>query len=287
MKIVRIVLLAVVAAAGMLVAGPASAAPASSATAALQIQYKVSSISGPPNTLVKGTALCPAGTRMVSSGAGTARITSITPLFDFSGASATGYTGSTPNLAFIRVLVGCLPQSQVPGVSSSRWVSRTGTFFSDVNGFRRGVVTCPAGTRAFGGGGYFAKQGIPTGGTNSMHSNGVTADGTGWTVRGYSPDRNETLVITTQCAPLPGGHVAQANVPLSSTTPKGTVHAPCISGYTMLSGGFYLSKSDGTEQVGTVLDSFPGAEGWIVSGVFSGFSDLKLVALAQCFLSTG
>ncbi|WP_326760887.1 hypothetical protein [Streptomyces phaeochromogenes] len=286
MKIVRIVLTAVMLAAGVFAAGPASSAPA--AVSALPIQYKVSTITGPPNTVVRGTALCPTGTRMISSGAGDTRITSLTPLSDFSGASATGYTGSTPNRAFIRVLVGCLPQSQVPGVSSATWTSRTGIFFADANGFRRGVVTCPAGTRAFGGGGYFAKQGIPTAGGNSMHSNGVTADGTGWTARGWSFDRSETLVITTQCAPLPGALVAQAHVPLPiNPIAEKTVHAPCPSGYTMLSGGFYLSKADGTEQTGTVSQSFPGAEGWIVSGISIGFSDLKLVALAQCFVPTG
>ncbi|WP_336214902.1 hypothetical protein [Nonomuraea sp. LPB2021202275-12-8] len=52
----------------------------------------------------------------------------------------------------------------------------------------------------------------------------------------------------------------------------------------MLSGGVYLSKSDGTEQQGGVLDSLPGAEGWIVTGISHNFADTKLVALAQCFL---
>ncbi|MFD3310680.1 hypothetical protein [Streptomyces sp. NPDC058694] len=289
MKIARTVLAAVMVAAGVSAAGPASSAPASSSAAALQIQYKKRVVVGSPGDVVSGTVLCPTGTRMVNSGAGNAGIASITPLPDFTGASATGRLRSAAARAFLEIVVGCLPQSQVPGVSSARWISRTETFFSDAQGSRRGVVSCPSGTRAFGGGGSFrTPQGAPSTKGNAMYSNGVTADGTGWTMMGHSSSLSETLVITTQCAPLPGAHVAQAHVPLpSNPIAEKIVHAPCTPGDTMISGGVYLSKSDGTEQQGGILDSFPGAEGWIVSGISHGFADTKLVALAQCFLPAG
>lgn len=289
MNIVRIVLAAVVAAAGMLVAGQASAAPASSAAAAFQIQYIKRVVSGAPSTVVSGTALCPSGTRMVSSAAGNAGIAAITPLPDFSGAEAVGRLRSTANRAFLEIVVGCLPTAQVPGLSSSNWISRTQNFFPDAQGNRRGVVTCPSGMRAFGGGGSLrTPEGALSTKGNAMYSNTVTADGTGWTMKVFSSSLSEKLVITTQCAPLAGAQVRQTGIPLPNNPIRElSVHTPCLPGWTMISGGVYLSKADGTEQQGGVLDSFPGAEGWVVSGISHSFADTKLVALAQCFLPTG
>lgn len=288
MNIVRIALAAMVAAAGMLVAGQASAAPASSAAAAFQIQYTKRVFSGAPDTVVSGTVLCPSGTRMVSSAAGNAGIAAITPLPDFSGAEAVGRLRSTANRAFLEIVVGCLPTAQVPGLTSANWISLTQNFFPDARGNRRGVVTCPSGMRAFGGGGSLrTPQGaLSTRGT--MYSNAVTADGTGWSMKVFSSSLSEKLVITTQCAPLAGAQVRQTGIPLPNNPIKElSVHTPCLPGWTMISGGVYLSKSDGTEQQGGILDSLPGAEGWVASGISHGLRDTKLVALAQCFLPTG
>lgn len=288
MNLVRIVLAAVVAAAGMLVAGQASAAPASSAAAAFQIQYIKRVFSGAPDTVVSGTALCPSGTRMVSSAAGNAGLAAITPLRDFSGAEAVGRLRSTASRAFLEIVVGCLPTAQVPGLSSSSWVSLTQDFFPDARGNRRGVVTCPSGMRAFGGGGSLrTPEGALSTKGNAMYSNTVTADGTGWTMKVFSGSLSEKLVITTQCAPLGDAQVEQTSIPLPITAREEIVHVPCQPGYTMISGGVYLSKPDGTEQQGRILDSLPGAEGWVASGNSHGLRDTKLVALAQCFLPTG
>lgn len=115
-----------------------------------------------------------------------------------------------------------------------------------------------------------------------MFSNGVTADGTGWTFKGFTTSTTDQLVITTQCAALPGSYVAQAHIPVTNT--GGNLYGPCAAGYTLLSGGVYLSKSDGTEHNGTIFYSWPGSNSWFVSGASDGFPDTKLIALAQCTL---
>ncbi|MFC4114472.1 hypothetical protein [Nonomuraea zeae] len=200
---------------------------------------------GPLTTRVSGDVSCPAGQRMVSSGASNGSITSLTPLPDFTGVSASGIILSSA-ANYLQVVVGCLPVGQIAGVTV-----RSETFVPDEKGAASGVVPCPAGTHAFGGGGYFrTAQNFPSTRSRPLVSNTVSADGTGWTFKASSLT-SERLVITTQCAPLPGSYVAQAHVVIPGPEAiRREVYTDCKSGYSMLSGGVYLSKPDGTEQEG-------------------------------------
>jgi hypothetical protein len=260
-----------VAAVAVLVGGLAS--PASADVIPFNpIQYTSQNFVGQPGTVVVGTVICPSGTRMVSAGAGALPVTNLTPLPDHVGAVATGVPLGT---GYITITVGCVPVTDLSEVSS-----RTVNFGTGA-GLRRGVVTCPSGTRAFGGGGYFLTQaGSYSRTSGAMVSNTVSADGTGWTFAARTSSTTEQLVVTTQCAPLRGSHVTQTGVPL---TPSGQVYGACELGFSMLSGGVYLSKPDGTEDNGNVIWSIPIADGrWFVSGNSDGVSGAKLVALAQC-----
>jgi hypothetical protein len=154
------------------------------------------------------------------------------------------------------------------------------------SGFRRGVVYCPAGMHAFGGGGYMVKP-FGIGGFSrdsySMVSNTVTADGTGWTFAASTYSANDAPVITTQCAPLRGSYVSATGTP----APHGyrvNVYGSCPPGYTALSGGVYLSTPDGSEVSNGFLDySIPvSGNRWYVDGVADWYTANKLVALEQC-----
>ena len=277
----RVVLAFVVAAAGLLMAGaasPAAAAPAASLVPS-SIQYVTNNIYGASFTHIGPAAVsCPAGTRMVSGGAGHAFIGAIAPYANFTAVAADGLPIAGTNPDFLQITVGCAPASLLPNLTS-----RIIGVPVPSAGVPRGVVYCPAGMRAFGGGGYFrTPQGRYRAG-GVMFSNTVSADGTGWTVSG-SAGAGDLLILFTQCASL-NGYVATNSVPL---TPGGVgqVYATCAPGYTALSGGVYLSRSDGTEHPGNIMWSIPasvgGSSSWYVSAGSDGYPDTKLVALAQC-----
>jgi len=89
-------------------------------------------------------------------------------------------------------------------------------------------------------------------------------------------------VITTQCAPLRGSYVSQTSTlapPVTSVYGFGT----CLPGYTVLSGGVYLSKPTGNGvENGIVETSIPtSSTGWFVRGE-SYDNASKLVSLEQC-----
>ena len=153
-------------------------------------------------------------------------------------------------------------------------------------GFRRGVVYCPSGMRAFGGGGYMMKpSNIISTDTYKMVSNTVSADGTGWTFAATTTAAKESLVVTTQCAPLRDSYVSQARTPAPYFT-HANVYASCRPGYTALSGGEYLSKSDGTEIQNGIIDYSVPASGnrWYTDGEVDEnvAGGATLVALEQC-----
>ena len=95
---------------------------------------------------------------------------------------------------------------------------------------------------------------------------------------------NESLVITTQCAPLRGSYVSQTSAQTTGFQ-RANVYGTCLPGYTALSGGVYMSKPDGSEASGSV-DYSEAASGnrWYASGTsFASSTEVdKLVALEQC-----
>jgi hypothetical protein len=229
-----------------------------------------------------GTVSCPSGYRVVSSGAAMldnpfyGQVDSIAP--DINTFTSVTATGTGPG--YLQVTAGCEPAYAMTTEVTTRTIS-----LPYGSGFRRGVVYCPAGMHAFGGGGYFAKPfGIQSTDGYGMVSDAVSADGTGWTFAASTRSVHDSLVITTQCAPLRGSYVSQTS---AATAPigYGAVYGSCQPGYTALSGGVYLSRRDGNEVVFGWIDYSIPASGnrWYVSGVTGEDSrSNKLVALEQC-----
>jgi hypothetical protein len=279
MKILRISLLA----SGVLLAAlaPVSSAWADVGTSNI-VQVVSKNILGSPGNVVSGTVSCPAGMKMVSSGAGAGGngVAGIAPVPGFNAAQASGVPLGT---GYIQIDVGCLPASQLTET----------TFRSQLFpvGARRGVVSCPAGLHAFGGGGYFA---TPSGAMSltagqALSSNTVSADGTGWTVKGITPSATDRLFITTQCAPLRGSYVQGDNVPMVDVgggLPTGQLYGSCRPGYMALSGGVYMTQTNGNEHDGILNWSIPaGPTSWFVSGnaiQTPGQGGARIVALEQC-----
>ena len=281
MRILRIAVAAALAA-GTVVGGLAlSTAPASAdVPASNPIQY-VSQYFWSGGFPASGTVSCPSGDRVVSSGASApgGQVTGIAPdINSFTSATATATASG-----YAQVTVGCEPAAALSEVTTQTIQLPYGS------GFRRGVVVCPAGMHAFGGGGYMVRPfGIVSPGDSSyMASNTVTGDGRGWTYTAHAANAYDAPVITTQCAPLRGSYVSQTYAPEANY--KGAnVYGSCLPGYTALSGGVYLSKPDATEvQVGFIDYSIPasGASGtrWYVDG--NDYQDRIgdwLIAVEQC-----
>ncbi|WP_329127237.1 hypothetical protein [Streptomyces sp. NBC_01465] len=228
---------------------------------------------------VFGSAQCPSGSRVVSSGASApgGQLVGLAPDINFFDRA----TASARVHGYLNVTVGCEPFAAISEVTT-RVVG-----FPQGTGFRRGVAYCPAGMRAFGGGGYMRKYngGLSTD-TYRMVSNAVSADGTGWTFAATTTAAKESLVITTQCAPLRSSYVSQNSTPAPPNM-RVNVYGPCNPGYIALSGGVYLSKQDGNEGNGSIDYSVPASGNhWYTDGVStdSAGSGDKLVSPVQCIL---
>jgi len=282
MRILRIVVAAALAAATA-VAGLASfAAPASAdVPASNPIQYVTQYFwGGSTSFAVSGTVSCPSGSRVVSSGAsasgGGGQLTAIAPdINSFTSATATAFAPG-----YLQITVGCEAAAAMSEVTTRTIQLPYGS------GFRRGVVYCPAGMHAFGGGGYMVKP-FGIGGFSrdsvQMVSNSVSADGTGWTFAATTYNSNDAPVITTQCAPLRGSYVSQTGTAAPDFNQVNT-YGSCPPGYTALSGGVYLSMPNGSEVTNGFLDYSIPASGnrWYVDGVALSNTANKLVALEQC-----
>jgi len=279
MRILRIIAAAALTAATAVAGLATFAAPASAdVPASNPIQYITDYFWGDTGTYaVMGTVSCPSGSRVVSSGAsaGGGQLTAIAPdINSFTSASATARVAG-----YLQITVGCETTAQMSEVTTRTIQLPYGS------GFRRGVVYCPAGMHAFGGGGYMVKP-FGIGGFSrdsvEMVSNAVTADGTGWTYAAYTSSSNDAPVITTQCAPLRGSYVSQTGTPAPVVQHVNT-YGPCPPGYTALSGGVYLSQANGNEEQNGFVDYSIPASGnrWYVDGISFGNGD-KLVALEQC-----
>lgn len=293
MKVLRPALAATLAASAAIGAGLAAAWPASADAGAIQYVSKI--ISGPPGHTMLGTVDCPAGTFVVSASASNVAalppgplrspITSLTPLrnsrtspglANYTAVVVTGVFGTAApgTLSSVKVQAACAPAARLSN-ATSREISIAPTGF----GVSRGTVYCPAGMRAFGGGGhYLASDNHITKGAE-MYENSVTADGTGWTFRGVARASTDRLIVTTQCAPLVGSYLPAASVPAPQQAP-GYVGVRCAIGYTVLSGGVTFAHQDHTEGTGGVSETWTSAGGVGVGGV--SFDGSQLIARAQC-----
>jgi hypothetical protein len=283
MRFLRIAVAAALAA-GTVAGGLAlSAAPAAAdVPASNPVQYVTQFFwGGSTSVAVTGTVSCPSGSRVVSSGASAAgglgaQLVGIAPdVNSFTSATATAFAPG-----YLSITIGCEPTAALSEVTSRTIQLPYGS------GWRHGVVYCPAGMHAFGGGGYMVRPfGVLSRTSFFMTSNTVSADGTGWTYSAYAGETNAAPVITTQCAPLRGSYVSQTGTPAPQTA-QVNVYGSCLPGYTALSGGVYLSQPDGNaSSAGTIDYSMPvSGNRWYVDGVNDAnpYQGDKLVALVQC-----
>lgn len=130
---------------------------------------------------------CLAGTFVVMAAAsGDGYLDSLTPLrgartsdriSNFTSVGTAGFSPTqAPDSATLDLVAGCAPAAQLAGATSVATKVRVPS-----TGFTEAVASCPAGMRAFGGGGhliradnrYITRE-------SAMFSNSVTRDGTGW-----------------------------------------------------------------------------------------------------------
>jgi hypothetical protein len=263
-------------------ASPTTPPAAAAAIVPTTIKYVTKSFAG--TGTVFGTVGCPAGTFVVNISAqggysptgepGAGRIKGMAPLRSLNAPpraanfNAGGVIGAAaPGLPLV-VKVGCLPAAQLADA-----ITVSKSFGTGPDTFVDRQVDCPADKPvAFGGGGYYLKLDNHYSTAGEMHSNTVSESGRSWIYRSYSQAPTDKLVVSTQCASLPGSHVATSR----GSIPFGT-HAfgaaECPSGESVLSGGM--------ENRASVYSSWQGFTDWDVVAGDVGEPN-PLIVHAQC-----
>ena len=276
-RVVALVL-ATMAAAGILVASPAP--PASAALNPLSISYRTVLATGGAdvNRLVPSNAPCPAGMKVVSVGATTsAGIVGAFPDATLAGATAVGRNTGGSQLTF--AVAGCAPASQLTDLRPF-----TRSFPNDGRDIRTGIIRCPAGLRALNGGGSFVDANGQAATPLTFVQDAPTWQGDGWAVSGRPNRTSDVLVMTVQCAPLRGSFVQVTSITFPNTQFR-SVLALCPSSAVAVSGGAYVQRpGDGGEGEGTITSSSasPNNNGWNVTGRPVAADGTRLVSFAVC-----
>jgi hypothetical protein len=221
----------------------------------------------PPATIpltgvVSATAQCPAGMAAVSSGGladGLFRLTP-GPGYDSGLVTARAVNGNT-GFAIVASAT-CAPTAQFAGTT----VATRETRAHSTTGEWTLTATCPAGMRAFGGGGHFrASNG--TFGTDEffLGADAPTPNGRGWTVSALDNTFTDTLVVTTRCAFQSSStrlveEIYPVVLPVPGAT-QGTAqgYAHCPAGFVPISGGAWFTQDaalgldDGEKRPGRVV----------------------------------
>ena len=109
-------------------------------------------------------------------------------------------------------------------------------------------MNCPAGMRAFGGGGYFrAANGTPSTSASALYANHPSASGRSWTVSALNMTFTDTLVVSTRCAfQSTSTRLLEFSYPIVPAVPttEGQVgdYARCPAGFLPISGGASLTQ---------------------------------------------
>jgi hypothetical protein len=228
----------------------------------------------PPGQNQTATAPCPAGMSEVGVGGG-APGNSLNFIAAANGTSAV--VSAPPGIPtdpnhFVQAVVSCAPSAQLAGTTTATRESTGHT--SGLQGMSwGGVVTCPAGMRAFGGGGYFrsANGTLSTG--YAMSYNSLSPNDRSWIVRAKNSNPTDTLVVTTRCAyESTSTRIVQETYPAVSGRANGYAHCP--AGYLPISGGAQIvSDNNVADTYETLMYSTPvrnGQIGWFALGSTSG-----------------
>jgi hypothetical protein len=281
--VARIAVTAMVMATAVVAGSSASPAAAAIAPVGLTTESK-NFFAGPGQTAVEGSVTCPSGTSVVAAAGGGVLLDTLRPVGGFL-VSATGRV-TAPGDA-LTVTATCAPVQRLGFVTNV-----TQEFPSNGAAFRHGFVQCPPGFYAYGGGGFYRNSlhGTSSNGRD-MVANSPSADGTKWTFAGTDNVLSDTMVITTQCAQMASPRrdfIAQSATRSVANNFVGGF-ADCPAGWTAISGGIYLSNSNGSEAPGRSIWSIPfsragGISSWFASGQANSAVNTKTVTLAQCIV---
>jgi hypothetical protein len=274
MRMVRVAIALTTAVMGLFVvwsAVPASAAinPRTLTTAQVRVDGAGS------DGLSSGNVACPSGSKVIAAGLGHARMTGLIPRPDFNGVVASGAPQGTGADQFMVIQVTCAPADQLAGFTQKQV-----TFPFNGSVVRRGIVSCPAGTYAIGGGGMMFTSRGTISASVPMVANTPTADGSGWQVTALDARQTDTLTVNTQCAPRDTSTLRQAtfdvNTSLSNEIDCG------ITGLS-LGAGLSVVGPDGIEaQDGSITQLTQlGTRGWFTAGT-SATVNSHLIVRIRC-----
>ena len=292
MNIRRITTMIAVAVGGVLsVATAATAATATPSTFGALVPSTFAQVYSPPATIplsgvVSVTAPCPAGMAAVSAGGLADGLSSITPGpgYDSGVVTARAVNGNTgfPIVANAT----CAPTAQFAGTS----VATREQHVHSTTGEWTQTVTCPAGMRAFGGGGHFrASNGTISKDEFFLSANAPTLNGRSWTVSALDNTFTDTLVVTTRCAfQSSSTRLVEEIYPVvpapGATGGDAQGYAHCPAGFLPISGGAQVTQDGSPSASGSQLSvSTPvsnGQIGWFANGTSSGeHAQLHVIAL--------
>ncbi len=241
-------------------------------------------LSGP----VSVTAQCPAGTQAVSVGGLADTLDSITPGPGHDTGVATSHASNGNLGSAIVAQATCAPTAQFAGTTAftreQHVHSSTGEWTA--------TVTCPAGMRAFGGGGYFrASNGTLSTSEFFMSANTLTSNGRSWLVSAQDNTFTDTLVVTTRCAPQSSStRLVEEVFPIIPVTGgsggKANGYAHCPAGFLPISGGAQVTTDNPPSAaqpqltVSALVDN--GQIGWFGNGAFNAGENAQLHVIALC-----
>jgi hypothetical protein len=267
----------------------ASAGPAAASTFVPTNVHEVwTTISGSVNSKVGGYVSCPAGMKVVSAGAGNAQLASLTTTEDGNGAYASGVL-TNPGATYLPLQADCVPAADLVGSTVRSVTVRDHRKPSGSYALASATVRCPAGSYAFGGGGYFTTQSGVSMYPVSMQANAPTEDGTGWTFAAYARRGDDSLVVRTQCAPAPtSSFLVSATYPIPTTgSHSASGYANCPAGHLPLSGGSYIANPADIRSTMSyseaVRNPAPYLSGWYASAtVPAAATGAALHVIARC-----
>jgi hypothetical protein len=166
-------------------------------------------------------------------------LSGITPGPGYDSGTATARAGANEGGNLLVAEVTCAPAAQLAGTT---FATREQSAHSTAGEWSQ-IVTCPAGMRAFGGGGYFrARNGARSTDPYSLSADTLTSNGRSWRVSALDTTFTDTLVVTTRCAPQSSSTRLVEEifpiVPVIAGSPgRVSGYAHCPDGFTPISGG--------------------------------------------------
>ncbi|MFI0451866.1 hypothetical protein [Actinomadura sp. 6N118] len=290
MNIRRTAMLMAVAVMGVLsVVPPATAATPSTFGALVPSTFTQEYASGriPLTGDVSVPVSCPAGKAAVSVGGLAEGLYSITPGPNYDGGVVSAHAVNGNTGQSIVANATCAPTEQFAGTT----VGTREQHAHSTTGEWTATKTCPAGMRAFGGGGYFrTRNGAVSADQFFLSASTPTLDGRGWTVSALNNTFTDTLVVTTRCAfQSTSTRLVEEIYPVVPERPgavgRAQGYAHCPAGFLPISGGAHFTQ-DGSASaahaqlsVSTPVDN--GQIGWFANGT-SGGEHAQLHVLALC-----